>query len=149
VPAGFSVRPILGEQEAEPRARASHSAFKSRREWAPYLARYLRFVRSPVYDRERELVAAAPDGRIAAFAIWWPDTANRVGLFEPVGTHMEFQRLGLGRAVVREGLRRMRAHGLRQAIVCSEAENPGAVALYTGCGFQTINRLLSYQKPIA
>lgn len=148
-PAGFSVRPVAGAAEAEPRARASYGAFRSTWEWGPYLARYQRFTRSRVYDRERDLVAAAPDGRIAAFAIWWPDDENGLGLFEPVGTHPDFQRRGLGRAVIWEGLRRMRARGLRQAAVCSEVENPGAVAFYETCGFQTENHLLLYEKQLA
>lgn len=149
LPEGFEVRPVApGEAEAEARARASYGAFQSSWEWAPYLARYRRFARSPVYKRERDLAAVAPDGRIAAFAIWWPDDVNGVGLFEPVGAHPDFQRRGLGRAVVLEGLRRMRARGLARAIVCSEADNPGAVALYEACGFRAVNRLLLYEKPI-
>ncbi len=148
-PDGFEVRPVApGEAEAEARARASYGAFQSSWEWAPYLARYRRFARSPVYERERDLVAAAPDGRIAAFAIWWPDEVNGVGLFEPVGTHPDFQRRGLGRAVVRAGLRAMWARGLARAIVCSASDNPAAVALYEACGFRAVDRLLLYEKPI-
>lgn len=148
LPEGFTVRPVAGEHEAEARARASYGAFQSKWPWDRYVARYRRFARSPVYERERDLVAAAPDGRIAAFAIWWPDLVNKVGLFEPVGTHPDFQRQGLGRAVIQEGLRRMQARGLTRAIVCSEAGNPGAVAFYQTCGFATANRLLLYEKSI-
>ncbi len=66
-----------------------------------------------------------------------------------MGAHPDYQRRGLGQAVIREGLRQMRARGLTRAAVCSEADNPGAVAFYTRCGFQITNQLWLYQKPIA
>ena len=53
-------------------------------------------MRSPVYDRDLDIVAVSADDRIGAFCIVWMDAVNRVGLFEPVGTHPDFQRKGLG-----------------------------------------------------
>jgi ribosomal protein S18 acetylase RimI-like enzyme len=54
----------------------------------------------PGYDVAREIVAVSPDGRIAAFTDYWTDAMNKTGHFEPVGTHREFRRLGLARAVM-------------------------------------------------
>lgn len=148
LPAGFSVRGVAGPAEAATRARAAYGAFKSKWEWDRYLARYQRFTQSRVYDRERDLVVITPEGQAAAFCVWWADDANGVGLFEPVGTHPDFQRRGFGRAVIQEGLGRMRARGLRQASVCCQAADPGALAFYESCGFQRANRLLTYAKQL-
>jgi ribosomal protein S18 acetylase RimI-like enzyme len=148
-PDAFSVRACRGEAELEARACAQHGAFQSKLEWGRYLDRFRRFMRSAVYDPERDRVAVAPDGRVAAFTITWHDHAVGDGLFEPVGTHPDFQRRGLGRAVITDALARMQAAGLRRALVCSATDNPAAVGLYQSCGFQIVGRLLTYQKDIA
>ncbi|PDV97386.1 GNAT family N-acetyltransferase [Candidatus Chloroploca asiatica] len=43
----------------------------------------------------------------AAFCTLWYDEATRTVAFEPVGTHPEHQRTGLGKALMAEGLRRV------------------------------------------
>ena len=39
------------------------------------------------YRRDLDCVVEAPDGSFAAYCLAWLDDANRVGEFEPVGTH--------------------------------------------------------------
>jgi len=56
-----------------------------------------------------------------------------VGAFEPVGTAPEYQRLGLGKAVIHEGLRRLGQLGADMAFVGSGSEE--ASAFYTSIGF--------------
>ena len=148
VPAGFTVRPVSLPADLEARPRASYGAFRSTWEWERYRARYERFTQSPVYSAERDLVAAGPGGVVAAFTVWWVDEANGLGYFEPVGTHPDYQRRGLGRAVLQTALRQMRALGLRRAGVCTYISNPGAVAFYEACGFRTAARLWLYEKSI-
>lgn len=147
-PEGYQVRPVDGVSECQKRAAASHAAFGSRLPFDRYWPRYLRFMESPVYARERDLVAVGPQGRVGSFCVIWLDPANKVGLFEPVGTHPDFQRKGLGRAVMCEGLRRMKAAGMTTAIVCAECDNPAAIGLYESLGFRIVNKLLSYEKKV-
>jgi len=148
MPDGFSVRPVAGVQEAERRAAASHAAFASPLPFEAYCQRYVDFMRSPAYVPEHDLVVASPDGRFAAFCIIWTDPLNRVGLFEPVGTHPDFQRLGLGKAVMAEGLRRLQAQGMRSAIVGAEHDNPAALRLYQSLDFLVVNKICTYARPI-
>jgi ribosomal protein S18 acetylase RimI-like enzyme len=148
LPEGYGVRSSAGEQEAEARARASYGAFQSKWELDKYIQRRLSFMRSPVYEDERDMVVTAPDGRIAAFCIYWLDPVNKVGLFEPVGTHPDFQRQGLGKAVLLESLRRMKARGMETAIVSTNEGNAAAEKLYESVGFRRVNRLRLYTKPI-
>jgi ribosomal protein S18 acetylase RimI-like enzyme len=148
LPEGFIIRSSMGEAEAESRARASYAAFQSKWDWDKYLQRRLTFMRSPVYDDDRDIVAVAPDGTIAAFCIIWLDAVNKVGLFEPVGTHPDFQRLGLGRAVLHEGMRRMRAGGMETATVGTGHDNAAAVRLYPSVGFEVRHNECDYRKPV-
>lgn len=96
LPQGYRVRHVAGEHEVAARAAVSHGTFDSGAPAELYRQGYLQFMRSPVYTSELDLVAVAPDSRFAAFCICWLDNVNQVGLFEPVGTHPDFQRKGLG-----------------------------------------------------
>lgn len=148
LPTGYSIRASAGEAEAESRARASYAAFQSTWEWDKYMNRRLSFMRSPVYDDERDIVAVAPDGTVAAFAIHWFDPVNKVGLFEPVGTHPDHHRKGLGKAVLLESLRRLRAGGMENAIVGTGHDNEGAIKLYESVGFRLHHNDCDYRKKI-
>jgi ribosomal protein S18 acetylase RimI-like enzyme len=149
LPDGFHIRPVQSEAEAPQRAAASYAVFESDWEWKRYLRRYLNFMRSPVYMPELDLVVVAPDGQHAAFCICWPDAVNRVGLFEPVGTQPGFQRLGLGKAIVTQGLDTLRQQGMHNAQVCAESENQAALSLYESIGFQSRGRLCTYSRTVA
>jgi ribosomal protein S18 acetylase RimI-like enzyme len=133
LPAGFSIRPVAGEHEADAVQAVHEGAF--RRNWQP--GEYLQVMRSPSFQIERELVVVAPDGRFAAFLIYWIDPISRSGLFEPVGCHPDFQRRGLTRALMYEGMRYMVARGMTTALVLHAApdKNPASGALYRSVGF--------------
>ena len=83
---------------------------------------------APLYRRDLDLVAVAPDGAIAAFCTVWFDDATRSGYFEPVATVPAHQRRGLARALMTEGLRRLQRIGATVAFV--SGYSPAANALY-------------------
>lgn len=148
LPPGFQVRQVTSEEDRLKRAVASYGAFGSDKPFEEYWSRYQRFMRSPAYVPDLDLVTLAPDGPFASFCICWLDPVNRVGLFEPVGTHPDYQRLGLAKAVMLEGLRRMRAAGMHTAIVGAESDNPAAQGLYRSVGFQAVNKLCTFRKTL-
>jgi hypothetical protein len=142
---GYQVRPVAGEGELPLRAAASHAAFESKLPFEAYCQRYQRFMRSPAYDPARDLVVIAPDGRAAAFCVFWLDPANRVGLFEPVGR----TRLTAGRAWGKRSCW-MGCGGCRRA-ACGRRgvrreRQPAALALYRAAGFQQVDRSEPIQK---
>jgi ribosomal protein S18 acetylase RimI-like enzyme len=112
-----------------------------------HAARYLGFMRSVAYIPDHDLVAVAPDGRIAAFTIFWPDTELSLAQFEPVGTEPEFHRMGLGRAVILEALRRLADAGIEHARVMTNGDNHAAIALYEACGFERVDTLVNWYGP--
>jgi mycothiol synthase len=143
---GWRVRSSKGVDEVAARARAQAGAFHSSVPFERYLERFTRFMQSQVYDPELDVVSVSEEGAIGAFCIVWTDPINQVGLFEPVGTHPGFQRQGFGRAVMMEGLRRLKDRGMKSAIVSTEADNMAAIKLYESAGFQMVTELGIYEK---
>ncbi len=147
LPTGFRWLPPMRVEWAAARAAAHADAFHPSK-ISP--AAYRRLMRNaPDYEGELDVVAVAPDGQHAAFAMVWLDEENALGLFEPVGTRRAYQRRGLGRAVLREGLRRMCARGMTQAIVGCDANNEGTQAFYRGAGFREQTRILCCRRELA
>jgi GNAT superfamily N-acetyltransferase len=90
---------------------------------------YHNIQRCPLYRRDLDIVAVAPTGEIASFSTFWYDDATRSVYIEPVATVPEHQRLGLARACITEGLRRVRRMGATRAFV--GGFEPGPNALYS------------------
>ncbi len=144
LPKGFTIRSAAGEHEAALLTEVHMSAFNSK--WTP--EEYQRVMRTPGFEIERELVMVAPDGRFAAFLIYWPDPVTKTGLFEPVGCHKDFQRRGLTRALMYEGMRRMLTCGMTTAVVAHHINNDASTALYHSLGFETKYTSTSFHKMV-
>lgn len=136
LPDGFTVQGVRNLDDGQLRAAATYGAFASSDVWDDYWAEYAQFIGSAVYDGERDLFVRSPDGRGASACTIWFDEINAIGLFEPVGTHPDFQGKGLGKAVMVEGLRRLKAAGMRRVTVGFDPNNAAAAALYTSLGFR-------------
>jgi mycothiol synthase len=143
LPGGYTVRGLAGEHEVASRASAHREAFDSTRLTDEH---YRRLRQMPEYAPELDVVAVAPGGVIGAFCQGWLDPVNKVGEFEPVGTRPAHQRQGLGKAVLLEGLRRMKALGMESAFVCTEHDNTAAQQLYQAVGFSIRNTDFDYFK---
>ena len=101
--------------------------------------------------QEYEFVVVAPDGRFAAFTQVWVDDINHSILFEPVGTHQDFRRRGIARAMMVYVMKRMQAeHGTQYAIVWHELpdKNPASGALYASVGFRPKYQMCEYVKTL-
>jgi mycothiol synthase len=134
-PAGYSFRP-LGEVDEHPaRSWLSWRVFHPTEPDERYggHAWYGNVQRAPLYRRDLDLVAVAADGELAAFCTLWYDEVTHTAVFEPVGTHPDHQRKGLGRALMTEGLRRVAELGATLTTVGAYSE--AACALYAAVGF--------------
>jgi mycothiol synthase len=142
LPPDFHVRHVQDVSEAGARAAVLAAAFGA----TAQTEQYRRLMQAPGYDIELDLVAVAPDGRFGAFAMCWIDPMNKVGQFEPVGTAPEFRQMGLGRAVLLEGMRQMQARGAETAVVIVEEAEQAARALYESVGFKPCWKPFLYSK---
>lgn len=70
-----------------------------------------------------------------------------VGGIGPLAVHPDFQRRGLGEAMLRWSLAWLHQQGIRRARLGVRADNAKAIALYRKSGFAVGQRGLSYRRP--
>jgi mycothiol synthase len=147
LPNGCQVRAV-----ADVPGEISNRAAAHREVWQPWTDGnindddYVHFMQLPGYQRELDVVAVAPDGVIAAFVNCWIDPVNRIGDFGPVGARPAYRQQGLTRAVLLEGLRRLKACGMERVCVSTGISNTPATRLYESIGFKGVNQTLDYVK---
>ena len=141
---GFTIRHVTDEDIAS-KVMAHRAAFHPS-QMTEQIYKGLR--QAPGYIPELDLAVEGPDGRLAAFCLCWIDPVNRIGEFEPVGTHPDFRRQGLARAVLLAGLQRMKAFGAEEVLVLSHGANQAARALYESLDFKILNREYDYMKQL-
>jgi len=147
LPPGYSIATV-NKHEAGKRAAVSHAAFESGKGIEEYTENYRRFMDSPVYDPEMDLVVVAPEGRFAAFCLCWADKETKSGYIEPFGTHPEYRRRGLGKALLRTALIKLKTLGMETASICVEADNEAAENLYEATGFHRVIKNRTYVKNV-
>ena len=144
---GYLIRPLGGNDEHSARCWVSFRAFHPNDPEENFEDGWYHNVqKAPLYRRDLDLVAEAPNGEIAAFCTIWFDDCTETGLFEPVGTAPEYQRLRLGKAILTEGLIRLRNLGAALAYVQSYTES--AHGLYESVGFRTYRILEPWSKSV-
>jgi ribosomal protein S18 acetylase RimI-like enzyme len=138
VPDGFTLRHVEPD-DLERRVDVHRAAFAPSR---VVPESYARVQASPPYRHELDWVVEAPDGRFAAFALCWLDEENGVAELEPVGTHPDFRRRGLARAV---SIAALRASEAQTGVVYS---NGGSIAsaLYDSIGLRRLTRHVPFRR---
>ncbi|CAM2809625.1 GNAT family N-acetyltransferase [Saccharomonospora xinjiangensis] len=101
------------------------------------------------YRGDLHLLVEAPDGTMASSAIMWLDELNRTAEFEPVGTHPQYRRQGLARAILLRGMLLARDAGANHmTVACLGAPgHPAARELYYSVGFTELARDAPLVKP--
>lgn len=145
-PAGFTVRPLKGLDEVPEYVALHRAVFESAAMTQAWRGRTLRH---PAYRPGLDLVAQAPGGRLAAFCVCWFDGEAREGRIEPLGCHPDYRGIGLARALLAEGLRRLHALGAREIIVETDRGREAALAAYRSAGFRAARDVLVFRKDYA
>lgn len=99
----------------------------------------------PCYRRDLDLLAEAPDGSLAATVAVTYVEESRVGIFEPVCTHPDHRQKGLARALMGEGMRRLKALGALDVTVGTGDMVP-ANRLYESVGFDEVYKGCIWRK---
>jgi len=82
------------------------------------------------------------------FATLLYDRKYSTGMIGHLGVSAEVQNKGLGRAMVRAALDRMRRDGLKCARIESLVQNPRACHLYQSEGFEEVGRSVIFFRPL-
>jgi len=143
---GYTIRSLGDPRELPARSWASWRGFHPDEPEEKYQGWewYLDIQRCPLYRRDLDIVAATPDGLIAAFATFWFDDTTRTVYIEPVATVPEHLRKGLARAVITEGLQRAQRLGAQRAFVSGMEAGPNA--LYSAVLSPEHDRLEQWMK---
>jgi predicted N-acetyltransferase YhbS len=72
------------------------------------------------------------EGEVVAFACLWFDKANKCAVLEPVGTHKRHIKKGLAKALIYEGMNRIKALGANRIYVYAE------LPFYLAIGFNPV-----------
>jgi ribosomal protein S18 acetylase RimI-like enzyme len=148
LPAGFSMRWL--EPELDAAYVELHRAAWSTRRPSDYDARMHASVTSmPDFERKLVPIIAAPDGTLAAYCIAWFDPRSQTVEIEPLGTHPDYRRLGLGRAIVEEVKRRSAAHGARSVMVWGAHNYEVAIHMYESAGLRSRRVLRDYKRTLS
>lgn len=141
LPRGFSIRPLADEGEVDEYVTLHRAAFNSTtmtKDWRR------RTFHAPLYNPALDLVAVAPDGRLAGFIVCWVQPHRRTAQIEPMGVHPDFQQLGLSQALMNEGFRRVADAGAEIVRVETYNFSQAAVRAYTAAGFEITTQKNKY-----
>jgi GNAT superfamily N-acetyltransferase len=100
------------------------------------------------YREDLHILIETADGSLATSAIMWLDEKKQTAKFEPVGTHPDFRRQRLGRALLLHGMHKARGAGATRMLVgcASSPKNPAGKALYSSIGFREFTRDLPHRR---
>ncbi|MHA2118190.1 MAG: GNAT family N-acetyltransferase [Candidatus Thorarchaeota archaeon] len=87
------------------------------------------------YKEDLDIVAVDPEDNFAAFCTVRIDPLSKIAELEPVGTHPDHRKLGLGKAVICEGLKRVKKYKPSAMVIIGAAPSEGARRLYESVGF--------------
>jgi GNAT superfamily N-acetyltransferase len=141
---------VDGTQIADPAERqyAIHIGFHPDDRAKPIKApeSFLKMETAPLFRLDLNVMTQYMDGTITSACEIWVDPKTNTALFEPVATHPDHQRKGLGRQMLIEGLRRLKNIGIRTVYV--ESFNKDRQSFYNSAGFITYDADWSWSKKL-
>ncbi|EFH83714.1 GNAT family N-acetyltransferase [Ktedonobacter racemifer] len=137
-PVGYKLRHIVGEEEVEACVALHRAAFGTQN---MTVEQRLSIMREPDYDPRGDLVIEAPDGALVSYCICLvhpeenAQSGRNWGYTDPIGVHPDYQRRGLGKAVLLGGLRYLKARDVDTASFMTSSDNAAMLGLGTAAGF--------------
>ncbi|PKO12894.1 MAG: hypothetical protein CVU39_21535 [Chloroflexi bacterium HGW-Chloroflexi-10] len=146
LPAGFSIRCVHGREEVEALVDLHRIAFGTDH---MDVEERLAIMSTSYYSPDLDLLAIAPNGELAAFCICgFEDPTQLVGYTDPIGTHPQYQRLGLGKAILAAGLTALMSAGAQTVTLGTSSENTAMQKLAAVSGFICVEEKLWFSKII-
>jgi mycothiol synthase len=157
LPNGFTIRPFVPGVDDTTWVALVNLAFRDHWNHHDYTVEELkRELATPLYQPDLYQLAVAPDGTFAAYcqceinAELQARTGRSEGFVAGLGTHPQFRKLGLGRALLLNGLQQLQAAGVGTALISVDAENPsGALRLYESVGFRAFETWIMFEQAVS
>jgi ribosomal protein S18 acetylase RimI-like enzyme len=150
-PPGFRISHAAGEQEVEALVALHRAAFGTQN---MTVEERLAMMRQPGYDPALDLLVRAPDGRLAAYCFCSVSleenrrSGRKEGCTDPVATHPDFQRRGLGLALLLTGLHALKQRGMQAAVLGTGSDNFAMQRLAQAAGFRVRSTTLWFSKRV-
>jgi len=142
-PAGFTIRPLNGQEEVEAYVSLHQTIFESKNMTEEWRSRTLMH---NTYKPELDLVVADANGRLCAFCVCWFDEESKTGHIEPLGCHPDYRKYALGRVAFSHGLQRLSLMGATNIFVETDDYRNTAFRLYDFFGFEIKEEVLIFRK---
>jgi ribosomal protein S18 acetylase RimI-like enzyme len=148
IPQGFKIRHLLGPDEIEAYVALVNAAIPG----ATSVETHQKWIETPEYIPELDLIAVAEDGTFAAFCQSYYDplelarSTRREGWTDPIGTAPTYRKKGLARAIVLAALWRLKDKGIQDAVLGVAGSNEVAQKLYESIGYRAIYTMYDYVK---
>ena len=148
IPQGFRIRHLSGPDDIDAYVALVNSAIPK----ATSAETHQRWIETPEYIPELDLIAVADDGTFVAFCqsyydlleLAWP--TRKEGWTDPIGTAPAYRKRGLARAIVLEALWRLKSRGIEDAVLGVAGSNKAAQKLYESLGYRAIYKMYDYVK---
>jgi ribosomal protein S18 acetylase RimI-like enzyme len=108
----------------------------------------LLYSRASFYREDLDIIAVDPEDSFTAFCTVRMDPLSKIAELEPVGTHPDYRKLGLGKAVICEGLKRLEKYKPSAMVIIGAAPSEGARRLYESVGFVNEGTLHRWVKAL-
>ncbi len=153
-PDGVRLVRLDGDALAEAAVAAHDGSFIDHWNFRPArVADFREWLDHPEDDPTLWFIAQSDDGRIAGYSICYlevPVDGVREGWVGQLGTTRAFRGIGLGRALLRHGIRELAARGATEVRIGVDAENQsGALGFYERAGFRTFREQRVYRRKLA
>ena len=148
IPQGFKIRHLSDQDEIEAYIALVNSAIPG----ATSVETHQKWIETPEYIPELDLIAVADDGTFAAFCQSYYDpldlarSTRREGWTDPIGTTPTYRKKGLARAIVLEALWRLKGRGIEDAVLGVAGSNEVARKLYESIGYRAVYKMYDYVK---
>jgi ribosomal protein S18 acetylase RimI-like enzyme len=146
LPDGFKIRSVDPSRDLKELSAAVRTVF-GHGEWLNEdVLREL--TKASFYRGELDLLVEDSAGVIACFCTFRVDARGGLVELEPMGTLPQFRGLGLAKALLSEGFRRVRRYNPKVIYIDGAANNPAANRLYEETGFTTRRDYYMWNKTV-
>ncbi len=152
LPPGFRQRPLAGEAEVAEVAALHRAAFGTANMTTEHR---LALLRAADYDPSLDLVAVAPSGELAAYALGGvrPEENALIGRnvchADTLGTHPAYQGRGLALALLLALLRALQPRGYESARLSTNSDNAPMQRVAARAGFSLASQTLLLARPVS